>query len=56
MSFSLRATCAAYQASNVTASATRKVSDSWNARLAVTRVADAFARLRDDSVPHLAAE
>ena len=41
---------------NVVASPTRYVSACWNCRFAATRVADAFARLSDDSVPHLAAE
>ncbi len=47
---------ASNQALNVVASPTRNSSDSWNARFASVRIAEAFARWSDDSVPHLAAE
>src|SRR5262245_39484650 len=47
---------ASNQALKVTASRTRSVSDCWKARFAFARIAEAFASLRDDSVPHFAAE
>jgi hypothetical protein len=38
------------------ASCARRVIDSWNARLALARVADAFASLSEECVLHFAAE
>jgi hypothetical protein len=41
---------------NIVASSARNVSDSWKARFASTRVAEACASFSEDSVPHFAAE
>jgi hypothetical protein len=47
---------AEYQALKFEASCALVVYASWNARFAFARVAVAFASLKDDSVPHFAAE